>query len=330
MLQRVVAALCLGMLMAPAHCQTETEASEAAAEKILVVGQRPGPGLWKISRDGHVLWVFGLYSPLPRNMVWRSTQVETILAQSQEYLTAPSATAKLGFFRTLTLLPYAFGIRKNPDGAQLKDVLPAADYARWQVLKQKYIGNDEGIERERPIFVANTLFNAGLQHAGLSSGHEVNMAIDAIARKNKIKTTASDVKLEFDDPAAMIKAFKKSALDDTACFSRTLDRLETDIDAMQVRANAWAKGDLEAIQKLSYADREQACDAAVMDSALLKSQPGMQSLQVRMQQAWLAAAEASLAANATTFATLPIRNILDPTGYVMALQAKGYLVETPD
>jgi hypothetical protein len=343
MLKPIVLASYLCLLAAPAWSQTEAlsagvqgqqavqaDTPETAPEKILVVGQRPGPGLWKISKGDHVLWVFGTYSPLPKNMEWRSHQVETILAQSQEYLAPPSATAQVGFFRSLTLLPHVVGFKKNPDGAQLRDVVPADVYARWLLLKQKYIGADDGIERERPIFVADELFRKGLAHAGLASGHEVRDAIEKIVKKNKVKTTSSGVKLELGDPVRAIKDFKKSALDDVACFSTTIERLEVDIDAMRIRANAWAKGDLEAIRKLSYADREGACNAALTNSAFIKEQPGLKSVEARMLDAWVASAEKSLAANTSTFAILNLRDILDPKGYVAALQANGYLVEAPE
>jgi hypothetical protein len=128
-----------------------------APQQILVTGMRPGPGLWKVSKGDHVLWVFGNYSPLPKNMEWRSHEVEKILAQSQEYLSPPSAGASVGILKGLTLLPLAIGLKKNPDGAALRDVLPADLYARWLLLKRKYIGDDAGIERERPLFAAATL-----------------------------------------------------------------------------------------------------------------------------------------------------------------------------
>eukprot|EP01034_Spumella_vulgaris_P036081 gene36081-44497_t len=137
MLKQVLPVLCLILPAASAWAQTETPPPAAAAEataaieaeaeavpeKILVVGQKPGPGLWKVSKDGHVLWVFGTYSPLPQKMEWRSQQVESILSQSQEYLTPPGASASVGWLRGLTLLPSLIGVKKNPDGATLKDVL---------------------------------------------------------------------------------------------------------------------------------------------------------------------------------------------------------------
>jgi len=43
------------------------------------------------------------------------------------------------------VLPHAIGFKKNPDGARLRDLLPADVYARWLLMKAKYIGADEGM-----------------------------------------------------------------------------------------------------------------------------------------------------------------------------------------
>jgi hypothetical protein len=36
--------------------------------EVLVIGEQPGPALWKVSTDDHVLWIMGTYSPLPKQM----------------------------------------------------------------------------------------------------------------------------------------------------------------------------------------------------------------------------------------------------------------------
>jgi hypothetical protein len=334
MLVRLLPALYLALHLSSALAQAETPPAETEAEavpeKILLVGQRPGPGLWKVSKDQHVLWVFAMYSPLPQKMEWRAQQVEAILAQSQEYLAPPIAHAKVGFFRGLTLLPNLIGLKKNPDGATLHDVLPADVYARWLPLKAKYLPDDDGIERERPIFAADTLFRAGLKQAGLTGGQEVNRKIDGIVKQHKIKVTETGIKLEMDNPSQLLKDFKKSQLADTACFTKTLERVESDIDAMRVRANAWAKGDLEAIQKLSYPDQETACGDAMLNADFVKNLSAFQNIKQRVHDAWVASAEKALAANTTTFATLRLSEILGPDAYLETLKAKGYQVDSPD
>jgi hypothetical protein len=321
-------AFSLSMPATPAWAQT---APDAAPEQILIVGQRPGPGLWKVSRDDHVLWIFGTYSPLPVQMVWRSQQVETVLAQSQEFLDAPGSSVKVGFsqaFNLITALPFAIGAKNNPDGAMLRDVVPPDVYARWTVLKKKYIGDDTGIEAERPIFAAPALFEKAMAQAGL--GGDVTGAIRQIATKHKVKYTSTGIVLVLENPRGTLRDFKKSPMDDLACFTKTIDRLEVDLDAMRARANAWATGDVELMRKLSYPDQVAACNSAVVDSAVMKSLPGGATLEQRMRDAWLAAVEKALATNQSTFAMLPVSHILSPTGLLAALQAKGYVVEQPD
>jgi hypothetical protein len=325
-----VITLCLSLLATPAWAQI---AADNPPEQILIVGKRPGPGLWKVSRDDHVLWIFGTHSPLPMKMVWRSQKVEAVLAQSQEFLGAPGAGVGVGFsqaFNLITALPFAIGAKKNPDGALLQDVVPPDVYARWTVLKKKYIGDDAGIETERPIFAAPALFDKALAQAGLGNDGEVIAAIRQIAKKNKVKYIPTGITLHLDNPRGALRDFKKSPMEDLDCFTKTIDRLEVDLDAMRARANAWAIGDVELMRKLSYPDQVSACNSAVFNSTVMKSLPGAATLEQRMRDSWLAAVEKALATNRSTFAMLPVSQILNPTGLIAALQAKGYVVEQPD
>lgn len=322
------------LVCAPALAQTPPEGSAAAVaavvqDRVLVVGQRPGPGLWKISKGDNVLWVFGTHAPLPVNMQWRSQEVESILAQSQEYLAPPSAGATVGILRGLTLLPHIVGFKNNPDGAMLRDVVPADVYARWRVLKAKY-GIKDDVESERPYFAADRLYRAGLQHAGLSTSDDVMRSIEKMVKTSKIKVMYSHVTLEMKDPANTIKQLKKGAIDDIACFTKTIERMETDVDAMRVRANAWAKDDLAVIRTLSYADNRAACSKAMENSAALQDALADQDPEKRMRKLWLEAAEKALATNASTFAVLRLKNILEGNDIVAALEAKGYKVEAPE
>ncbi|MFL6657818.1 MAG: TraB/GumN family protein [Massilia sp.] len=333
MIFRVVSTLCVCWMCLPAAAQSTASpdaATELAApDKVLVVGQRPGPGLWKVTRGDHVLWIFGTYAPMPKNMEWRSQQVETILTSAQEYLAPPSAQTKIGFFKQLTALPQVFGLRNNPNGV-LRDVLAPDVYARWLPLKAKYLGKNEDIEGERPLFVADELYRRALSAAGLGNDNQVRDAIEKMVKKRGIKVTEPALDLVMPDPSGAMKQFKKAAIDDGACFATTLDRLEHDIDAMRVRANAWAKGNIALIRTLSFADREGACNAAMLNSSFVKGQPGLQDIHARMLTLWVMAAEQALANNTSSFAMLAMHDIVDPHGFVAALQAKGYAVETPE
>lgn len=346
-MKRVFATLCLTFLTTQAFAQADpdgreleqpqvqgpsaqAEVADADSARVLVVGQRRGPGLWKVSRNGHVLWVFGTYAPLPKNMKWRSQQVEAILAGSQEFIGSPLVNAEVGFFRSLTLLPFTVGVTRNPDGRQLRDLLPADLYARWLLLKLKYIGADDSIERERPYFAAEALYQAALSNAGFSSGGEIQSTIEKMVKKYKVVATFPKIELETRHPVRMIKEFKNSRIDDAACFALTLERLESDLEAMRSGADAWAIGDLAAIRKLNHADRDAICTNAMFTSEFMQQRTGSRPMELQLLDKWVAAAEKALAANASTFAILPIRHILNPNGYLAALEAKGYRVDSPE
>jgi hypothetical protein len=346
---RVACVLSLGLLSAAALAQTdppsvpaepvaaqvaEQVAEQAPAAQVIVSGKRPGPGLWKVSKDGHVMWVFGMYAPLPLRMEWDDGRVDRLVAQSQEVLAPPSAgvgvgTGWLGGLKALTMLPSLIGLQKNPDGAQLRDLLPADVYARWSVLKQKYIGDDDGVERYRPFFAAQELTEAGLKKSGLSGGFEVRKQIETIARKRGVTLTETGFFVTLDDPRRVLKEFKKAQMEDTACFTKTLERFEGDIDAMRARANAWANGNIAEISSLDYAEREDACNDAMLTSPAARNHPAFQNLRERRLASWLKAAEKSLATNTSTVAMLKMSEILGPKSYLAALQAKGYTVESP-
>jgi len=333
---RVVLALCLSALSlslsaqtAPAAPASPSSVTDLAA--VAVSGVQPGPGLWKVSKGGHTMLLLGVISPLPELMQWRSADVETAIAGSQQVLQLPDVKLKVdvSFFGKLFLLPSAYSARKNDNGASLQQVLPARMFARWEVLKAKYIGKDAGIERWKPIFAAQELYKKAIKANQLSKSGGVQSNIDALAKKYNVPETSTDYPLVIEHPHDAIKAFKASGLDDMACFGHTLDAIEQDMPTMTLRANAWATGDLDALRKLPDSDRRGTCVSAITDAEFARKL-GLSDVPARMEDNWLATARASLAKNAQTFAMLPIKELLSADGYLSKLKAEGYQVEAPD
>jgi uncharacterized protein YbaP (TraB family) len=317
----------------PAAAVDTAGSNVAPVQSILVVGQRPGPALWKVSKGDHLLWVFGTYSPLPKNMVWRSQEVENALAQSQEILGEPGSMMQVGWassFNLLTAAPFMIGLKDNANGAHLQDVVPADVYARWSVLRTKYMGGDTSLESQRPMFAASGLFTKALAANGMDRGLAIPARIEELAKNWKIKQVSTTVMVDLDNPREAVRDFKKAQLNDLDCFTKTVDRLEGDLDAMKVRANAWSLGDINAIRKLSFPDQKKSCNAAILDSKWLSSLKNGGDLQQRVKLRWLESAEKSLATNRSTFAMLPMWDLLDPQGLVAALRAKGYQVDEPE
>lgn len=309
---------------------TQSNAPPPTLDTVLVAGEQPGPGLWKVTRrdSDHVLWILGTQAPLPKTLNWRSDEVEKIIAQSQEVLTDAQADVKIGFFRTVFLLPAALSAKKNADGATLKQVLPPDLYARWLPLKERYLGKDDGVERLRPILAANELYSKAIGKSGMTNKNALWPVIEKIAKQHRVSIREIEVEIPVDNARQAIDDFKSTAGQlDIDCLATTIQRLETDLGAMRARANAWAIGDLEKLKSLPYPDQRSVCLNALAANANLREK--LADARKRLQTEWIEAAEAALWDNPSTFAVLPISELVNADGRLATMRKKGYVVEEP-
>jgi len=308
----------------------ERPSDAVAMDTVVVTGEQPGPGLWKVSKGDQVLWVLGTLSPLPEKMQWRADEVARRIADSQAVLMAPDVELKanLGFFGKLALMPSLIGVRNNPDGRTLEDVVPADLYARWKPLKRRYLGRGGKVEKWRPLFAAMELYKQAIRKNGMTVGSAaIDDRIEEFAKSAKIEPTSVDVVVDIPRPRDAVKEFKKSGLDDVDCFAKTLDRIETDLGTMKRRANAWATGDLDALRALPYTNQFVACTEAIRGAGVLREAG---DIDARIEQAWIDAAVRTLDAHASSFALLPMSRLTDRDGWLSKLRARGYAVEAPD
>lgn len=315
----------------PSSAPAAAPANAPLLQAVTVTGEQPGPGLWRVSKGDHVMWVLGTLTPLPRGMAWRSTQVEQTLAHSQELLEAPTAEVKVdaNFFSKMALLPSAYGARKNPGGANLQQILPPQMYARWEVLKPQYFGNDRSIEYWRPIVVALKLYRKALDKAGLTGANDVDKAVLKMAGQHDVKPIPVKYQLVVTHPREALETIKQTNLHDISCFNQTLDTVQNDMGALVARANAWSTGDVQTLRDLAVNDRHQSCIIAVVNAEFAE-RIGLHDLPRRMEQAWLDAAEAAMTRNTQTFAVLPMEQVLSTDGFLAELKAKGYTVQSPE
>lgn len=295
-------------------------------DEVLIIGEQPGPSLWKVYKDDHVLWVLGTLSPLPKKMQWRSQQAETALRNSQELLLPPTAELDAGFFSMAAMIPSLIGIQKSPDGLSLQELLPAETYTLWVSLKAKYIGKDKGVEKYRPLFAGSELIDRSIEKSGLIAEDIAWAKVEKIAKKVDVHITRPTILFKLGNPRATVKRFKKSSMDDIPCFIQILHRIEPDLNDMRARANAWAVGDVEMLTKLPVANYEATCFAAAMSSSISEEQ-GIKEMPEKLEALWLTAAEEVLANNQSTFAILPIGEVLKQNGYIAKLRDRGYRVE---
>jgi len=336
--------ICVLLGAAPVMAQSPGEVSppeaEAPVDEIVVTGEFPGPGLWKITRAddaSHVMWIIGEPPPLPKRMQWKSKDVEAVALSAQEILRDSSVSLepdeKIGFFRAMTLLPAVLAARRNPDDAKLKDLVPPDLYARWLVQKKLYLGYEIGAESWRPLYAAFKLGKAAFDELDLRTGDVVWDVIGDLAKKHKIKVTNPRLNFTFkrDEVRTKLKELSRESLSDVVCFDTTLQLVEAlgDRKTQNARAHAWAIGDHEGLAQLPVLPSPTLpCALAVMNSQVARDMfPA--DLREQVHALWLEAAEKSLTTNTTTFAIVPFVKLTRPDGYLAKLRAKGYLIEAP-
>jgi hypothetical protein len=322
--------LTLQLLPPPGLAQAPRRDEATVLETVVVSGKQPGPGLWKVENGEHVMWVLGTIAPLPRRMDWEAGDVEATIADSQELLLPPNASMRADgvAFGGIFLLPSLMKARNNPGKETLAEVLPPADYARWTRLKERHLGRDRGIEKRRPIIAAAKLQQEALDDADLTLDNLAAKVARRAARKHDLTITEPKIEIVIADPKATIREFSATALDDIDCFRQTLERLDADIETMKLRANAWALGDLDLLQSLPYTDNFRACVDALLETRIARQQ-GFSDLEHQLESAWMAAADAALARNRSSFALLPLRMMLRDGGFLDQFRARGYVVTAP-
>jgi hypothetical protein len=343
---------------APPMAQTPGETLQEL-ETVLIIGEQPGPGLWKVSKGDHVLWVLASYQPLPKGMTWRSRQIEERIAESQEVLYAPNLKVRpnIGLMRGMTLNSAARKASKLPNGKTLKDVLSPVDYARWLVLRDKYLGKDDYVGKQRPATAMRLLRMHALRKHGLQGGPNVLEVVGAASKKHKVKPVRLPAvvrTVELEDPRGMLESLQELQPPEVECFITDLDRVEPDVERMKMLANAWSLGDTEKLRSmfrqltLRDAIREgcvhlslagatmwamyeegTSADAAHMKKLLEDSLWHVEQATLQAQLDWLKAAQAALAKNKSTFAVLSLAEVLSPDGHLERLRALGYTVEEP-
>jgi hypothetical protein len=314
---------------------------------VLVIGEQPGPGLWKVSKGEHVMWVLASYEPLPKGMTWRARQVEARIAESQQVLLPGVVDMHLdiGLFSALTHIPSIMKAVNIPDGRKLQDVLPPATYAMWRPLREKYLGR--GVERLRPTLAMDELREAAYRGNGLRDGPDVEAVIVAAAKRHKVpvrrlrdaERTVRTPKLK-----GMLKTMSEVGLPDIDCFTLSLERVPGDLEHMKVLANAWARGDIDAMRGLEHQSKignecENVLEFATSqgDSAGAAAVKKMEAdwkwheeqATVQAKREWVAAARGALDRNRSTFAVLPVREVVSASGYLAELAKFGYEVEEP-
>jgi uncharacterized protein YbaP (TraB family) len=323
--RRLPAALCAALLgcaaLLPAAAQQPAEAE--TIEEVLVSGERAGPGLWKVRKGDHTLYLLATLSPLPKKMEWRSREVEDVLARAQRFVPARfDVDADIGPISGMRLYLQYRRLRGNADDQTLEQVLPPELFARFEAQRLKYAPRNRSILKQRPVVAASELWREGISRSGLTLRNDVDRAVAKLARERKVKVVTPAVKIE--DAKGTLAEVGQLPLDaEIVCMSALLGRIESDLATARRRAEDWAVGDVEALRSRRGAQRQEACWEALLTS------PKLAAVRRDFDAAWLRTVTQSLEQHPVTLAVVPFGELYAPGGVLATFRARGYEIDEP-
>jgi hypothetical protein len=316
----------------PLLAQEPSVAAQAPAdqleelETVVVYGGYATPQMWKISKDGHVLWLL-VFGNAPVGYPWDTKQLEARVAEAQLVLQQANVMAADYEGRLRDEATYT----RLPGRETLKDVLPPETYARWRALRTKYYGSSDRIDHLRPRAALRALESEVMKKMAPpppTGWSELWQPIDRAVKKYKVQVrrtpmvdaTAKLTKAE----AEMANMATRLSLDDLKCFTQGIDGLER----LTKDWDQWAN-----------TVRPSECRTDVLTSGKLPDPAALQSarekIDLRWRQAiqqgnaeWMAEAQAALKRNNSTFAVVYVA-FGRASSHIAKFRELGYQVEEP-
>jgi uncharacterized protein YbaP (TraB family) len=287
-------------------------------DEIIVTSERTGPGMWHVHRGAANVWILGSISPLPRDMTWRSKQVEFVLESSSQVLV--QKPIEISIPRVLWMLIADRKLLLVGGGKRLKDVMPADLHARFDLQRSKVTDEKDKWERYRPIIAAAFLQQAAFHQVNLSMRLDLGAALRVLAKKHGVRI--EEVKVA--GVSDMLEGLKTmSAATERTCVEASLSIIESGLPRLVERAQAWAVGDVERIKDLSELKEVDACRQA------LDGGKGAFDVIGRIRQTWLDTMERYLQSPGTTIAVVNSDMLLERGGLLDELRTKGYEIDAP-
>ena len=310
--------LCL--LLAALAIQGFVRADEPIIDEVLVHGSRLGPPLWRVNNGENVLWIFGYVAYLPKELEWDTNSVRDIMATAEVYFTPPELYSTVRNPFKLISTGRRFGRYKLlPDGYELEEILPEALYQRLLATKELYLPDSKYLLKLRPRFIAAALLQrATAAHNLVEASQPIKKRLERIAKRHKVKKQVGSKRLSLNETLDSIENLP--FVPDIDCLQTTLDSIE-DMEAMERRTINWANGDVSEYQQTDFPNVALACawDELPADHQIVKE-------GIANDQRWLGFVQAALDTNKTSFASLPLWEIVIDGGFIDQLRNKGYNV----
>ena len=268
---------------------------------------RAEPPVWVVSDEDSELVLFGSVHVLPPDVDWASPVLERTLKRADDLwfeLPVDPAVAEESSRSALRL-----GLL--PQGQSLSKLLKPEDAQRMARVAQAYEVDPAMLEAFQPWLAEMALAGAAFRRAKATDEHGVEEAVSAAA-------PASAQRRAFETPAEQIGFFVGAPMaEQIASLNQTVREMEHDPDEFVLLVQAWASGDLEAIER-------QALDPLRRVAPTL-----FRRLVTERNARWAATLDERLKGQGRTVVVVGVGHLIGPEGLPERLRALGYSVKGP-
>lgn len=306
----------------PADDHRENDIADLQA--INAIRPASGPRIWKFTKGTSTLLVLGTVQPLREDLPIDTRGLEAAISMADAVLGPPGVTIEhdRGLIRGLFLWPSIRRLRFLEDGRTLRDVLPAAEYSRWNELKHRYKLSGSSIERIRPMYAAWKIYDAALKADGFQADGAISQNISRIARKQQTPVASARFTLSIEDAEQAIGSFHIDPEHDRTCFMEATSSLEAWLDRADEIGRAWAMGDIETGALRNVPPSPSRCWARLTNDAIAAGRN--LDLDVLVRSQWISTLRSLASEQRVIFTTLPLTDLTHSSGMAEALMNEGF------
>ena len=301
---------------------TQLPTLDHVVEEIQVVGEITGPPIWRITNGDHDLWILGYPDWVSGDVSWQSNFLEDVMTHSEEFLTFTGMR-----YVSANPLKMMRGLRKFrqmqriPGRERLEDVLSEPHYRLYSEVKLKYAPKQDHLERLRPSFAAKELFDSAAESAGLVRGGSlIHRAMKKRAKKHKVTELSAVISLTDFRVLDVMKDTIDAA--EQKCLNARLQGLDARLETLRRFSSVWADGDIVELKTYTVDEAIDACHPR-----RLATEPEyLIQMQAQGLETWHENVDRALSDNDSTFAIVPIDELLRDDGPLSQLRQRGYEV----
>ena len=286
----------------------------AVVQELKVIGRRPGPALWRVTRGGSEVVILGGLSPLPHSLQWDKTRLERAL-QGASILFLPPSKVHIGVFDAASMF-LRQGALRPAHVADMEAGLSPQLRARFEQVRSGLRLDPKRYQHWKPAVAGLMLVGDAHRAVGLSEDKPgTTVARMARADRVQVKVVGSFKAGPLFDAAA-----RMSDVQNQVCLGAALDDVEREAAHARPAAEAWAVGDLKGVRANE--------SASLLDGCLLQL-PNVRGVVEQGTREAVQTIDAALAKPGRSVAVIDLAFLLRRDGVLDRLKAQGDQISVP-